>query len=196
MSSPSGEPRAEDGQRGPLKYIVAAGIVVGLLVGLTQLYDRFMVPKPTPPPSSAPAPTGPAEFSGELSDHAGVTSFLAFIQDHDGEVVDLDISCIDDYESASCFAGPGVGDNVMMHLWLFTQDRCFTESEFDADYDQCGGSHVIWVQKPDGTSFNAANGPSGAGSVVLKGHATVRIQGYGGGVYPVTVRTIDLVPTD
>ena len=156
--------------------IVAAATVVTLIVGVVTLWDRFATPAPTPGPTTGPSvPSGPASFSGELSDHAEAISWITFVQDHDGETVELDMSCTDDFETSSCFVGPGANPGEAF-LWIFTNERCFIESEDEADLESCGGANVFMFGETEGTSFVMANGPSGAGSVIFKGDSTIRIR--------------------
>jgi hypothetical protein len=172
---------------------LALGAVVTLIVGVVTLYDRF-APKPSPTAGSGSS-AGPAWFGGELSDPGTAEAFLTFIDDHDGETVELDISCYDDYKTSSCFLGEGIPADTN-HLWIFTQERCFIESEAETNFKDCYGSQVFWIGKNAGTSFLIANGSAGAGSVIIKGRAKIRIAGMGGAIYPATVRTIDVTPID
>ncbi len=82
----------------------------------------------------------------------------------------------------------------MVLFWVFGNDRCFIVDDADADLESCGGGNVFWISSRDGSAATVNNGPSGAGSVVVRGDFGLRVQGYGGAIFPVSIRSWQLTP--
>ena len=122
-------------------------VVAGLIASLLSIVG-FFSPK-TPPVSGGrgadpTTPSGPIEYAGELSTHAGATAFVAFAQENEGKQVHLELSCVDDFETATCYAEPL---DEMVLLWVFTNDRCFIEDDETrtsnpAPARTCSGSEI------------------------------------------------------
>lgn len=169
-------------------------VVAGLIASLLSIFGFF---SPKTQSSSGGVGTGPtapsglAEYAGELSTHAGATAFVAFAQENDGKQVHLELSCVDDFETATCYAEPL---DEMILLWVFTNDRCFIEDDENADLDSCAGANVFWIGDRAGSNVSVSNGPSGAGSIEIKGDFGLADQGFGGAIFPVSIRSWDLTP--
>ena len=177
--------------------LASAGVVA--FVSMTGILPsgpgRGPTPEPTNVPTAGPtasqAPAAPAEYEGELSTFTGARGLVAFAQEFDGRKVRLDVSCIDDFATATCYFEQ-IGEMYLM--WVFTSERCFIEDNADADLESCRGAHVFWIGPTEGTNVSISNGPSGAGSVVIKGEFGLMEQGFGGAVFPVSIRSWNLNP--
>lgn len=170
-------------------------LIAGLIASLISIY-LFFAAKPAAEPqlpgsTSASSTSSPPEFAGELSTHSGAANFVAFAQANDGNTVHVDLSCIDDFATATCFVEPL---DEMILVWVFTNERCFTDDSGNADLESCRGANVFWIRDRTNTKISASNGPSGAGSVEIKGEARLADLGFGGSIFPVSIRSWDVTP--
>jgi len=132
-------------------------------------------------------------LSADLSARTGAQNFVAFAKEHSGEHVDLDLSCTDDDAKAtSCLIEQGIGEYQTL-LWTFEGRRCFNDSN-DPKLPACQGGNAIWIVDNALTGSVVANGPSGAGSLVVKGEFIVEDEGLGGGVFPRNIQNFRLTP--
>jgi hypothetical protein len=161
------------------KIVLGIGAALSLIATAFGLWDRWS--------------NRPGELSADLSTSTDAKEFVSFALDHSGETVGLDLSCEDDpARQTSCLIEEGVGDYQLL-LWVFEGTRCFEDSN-DPALPACQGGNALWIARNEGTGAVIANGPTGAGSLVIKGKFIVQDQGFGGGVFPRNIRSFRLTP--
>jgi hypothetical protein len=151
--------------------VAGAAVIVGLIGGVFTLLDR--VPGP-PQPTATPVPTTPS-ISVEVDTAAGAAEFVEFAGAHVGELVDLDVRCIERPDRSPCFSeGSGISVDLAtgpeyMFMWLFTGEPCFSITTQDRDFHLCQGEALLWVDpRTQGSPADVGN-ITGAGSVAITG---------------------------
>jgi hypothetical protein len=166
--------RPPRGRIGPARVIGGAALLIGLATGVLTLYDRFA--------------TGSVEFEGDVSTQEGAQRFAEFALRHDGEVAELDLGCVDEGNQSRCMAEAPFGDTL---LWVFTAERCVSPGDYSG-LPSCSGGYVFELGSTEGTDAVIRNGPTGAGSLIVRGRFRIRDAGFAG-LFP-TVHTFRLVP--
>jgi hypothetical protein len=145
--------------------------VVALVGGALALSDRYRSDEP--------------RFRGELSSEAKAVDFVEFAARHDGDPVELDLTCDG---SGSCLV-EGVADLVL--VWAFENGRCFEDSNESA-VSSCRGATAFWISRGSDSDAVVTNGASGAGSIQVRGRFVVRDAGMGGAVFPGNIHNVGL----
>ena len=122
-------------------------------------------------------------FTAEISSLSSARAFVTFIEAHDQEIISLDITCTES-DTARCLTRGGVPGRPGVVVKVYTGEDC-------RETDDCPGTYWINVQY-EGTDAHVANGPTGAGSVTVKGYFSVALQGVLGNTAPVEVLNVRL----
>ena len=141
-------------------FIAAVATLVGLISGgiaIVQYLNRN---------------SGPVTFHDSIDTATGVTSFLRFVDAHDGQVVQLETRCLyhDGPRVCADYADP-LG-NAAAIIDLNTDPSCPPDRTAP-----CPGSTVLYFFEKDTSEAQIDNGQYGAGNMVVRGYFTISRRG-------------------
>jgi hypothetical protein len=181
--------------------IAGVAVVVGLVLGVLQLIDRFAPIAPTPLPTAAPtpAPTTPS-IRVDISSATGARTFIAFAEAASGQRVDIDLSCFETVPEPACILEGSdweLGDTEWLWLWVFTERPCFPPTlDMDPrlrDMGSCVGTNVFWIDPRVADTPVVLGNIQGAGTTAIKGPWDLTSPA-GGAVLPPNIHGFRLVP--
>lgn len=162
--------------------------ILGVPVAGYKLYDSYIEHQGTP------------TFSGRIEEQDTAQDFVDFLNDHDDEVVELDVECVPFDEPAWCTQadsetyteygqfGGDAGDAASL-LEVFTETPCA------ASQDWCDGTYWVFPILLNGSDERVDNGEFGAGALVVKGEFKVAM--YGGlGSKPAAVDNVTITAVE
>ena len=155
--------------------VAAIATVIGVISGAIAIYEFVNRDK------------GPAVYTGTVDSAAGMRELLNFVDEHDGELVNLDLKCVyQDDEPMACVQQADMLDRAVVLLDLNDDPSC------DPERDQpCDGSVILFFFADRVEDAQIDNGEYGAGSIVVRGYFNLAKRGNLG-TLPPTVTAIYL----
>lgn len=160
------------------KAVLALATLVALIVGIIQIWDRAIGIRP--------------KISSDLSTTQEVLQFIEFMEKHDGEEIELDISCVDNRQSSCMFDVDPTNKLPFTLIFLFSGDRCFDNSNEYTKLFNCKGATALWFPDKADSDSVIATGRTGAGSYIIRGRFVARDMGFGGAVFPENIRNFKI----
>lgn len=160
--------------------VAGVATVIGLITGAIAISDYLN------------RDTGPAKFTESVDTTTGMRNFLAFADEHDGELVRLEFQCVYREGSRSCVDQSDPFGQAAVLLDLNANPAC----EPDRQYP-CDGSVVLYFFVKNISEAQIDNGQFGAGSIVIRGYFTLSKRGNLGTLPPgVTAIYLTAVPVE
>jgi hypothetical protein len=130
---------------------------------------------------------GPAVFAGTVDSASGMRDFLTFADEHDGELVHLDLKCVyHDDQQMTCVQQEDTLERAVALLDLNDDPGCDPDRE-----SACDGSVILFFFADKVDDAQIDNGDYGAGSIVVHGYFNLAKRGNLG-TLPPTVTAIYL----
>ena len=157
----------------------AIATIIGVLSGAIAIYEFVNRDK------------GPAVFTGTVDSASGMRDFLSFADEHDNELVKLDLKCVyHDDEPMACVQQGDALDRAVVLLDLNDDPSCEPDRQ-----GPCDGSVVLFFFAEHTDDAQIDNGEYGAGSIVVRGYFNLAKRGNLGTLPPgVTAIYLTAVP--
>ena len=149
--------------------VAVIATVIGIVSGAIAIYEFVN------------RDTGPAAFTGTVQSAEGMREFLDFADDHDGELVRLDLRCVYQDGPMACVQQADPFDRAKVVLDLNDDPRCDPGREF-----ACEGSVLLLFFSDGSETAQVDNGEYGAGSIVARGYFNLSKRGNLGTLPPGT----------
>ena len=180
----------------PLGVVSLIAGVIGIVTGLVPLYLIFSGGDDEPPPANGDQASEIQEFDGVAGHFAESRAILNFLDQHDGEVVYLDVGF-------PPILGPGSGDNLLVEIVPTADGNSTPEIQQISVMTECGSSEANAEANPtvsDGCTGVALTfgQPQNPDAQTFFEHGVPRVKGYfrvdmTGGLYQ-GLRPISLEP--